>query len=416
MPHIIDTTLLWLETADMTIKKNIDNLAFFGGDKLFDRPRSTSNLVRPDIDKFLEYSKIFYMAGQYSNNGPLVKMLEKRLAEFHETDYCVSFCSGFWALVLGMKALAIEGRSEVVMPSLTYRRLADAVAWAGLVPHFCDVDIKTLAISPETAEPHINENTALIIGVHPIINCCDVSGLEILSKHSGIPLLVDGVESVNETVEGRKVGSFGLGECFSLHASKLLNGFEGGYLTTNDQDVANRLRNMRGFGFTGQDIVVGIGTNAKLNEVHAAMALASLDGLNEQISENLRRYRVYQEVFNCFDGMRLINFDETTNCGYKNIVVELTEKWVLPRALTIALLNAEGILARAYYSPPLHMKTTTYPVVSSQLPVTEYLAERFIIMPSGYFVGEKDIRDIVDFIFFIDEHATAILKRVENEY
>src|SRR4029079_13826285 len=101
---------------------------------------------------------------------------------------------GFWGLVLAMKALALQGRTEVVMPSLTYRRLADIVAWAGLIPQLCDVDTLLLCITAETARPCINGNTALLLGVHPIVNSCDGEGLEALSVETGIPLLFDAVE------------------------------------------------------------------------------------------------------------------------------------------------------------------------------------------------------------------------------
>ena len=127
------------------------DLAIFGGAPLFDTIRSISNLVQPDVEQFLLYSKLFHDARQYTDHGRVEHMLERRLAEFHQVEHCVSFAGGFWGLVLSMKCLALPGKNEVVMPSLTYRRLADIVAWAGLVPHFCEVDPVTLAITAETA-------------------------------------------------------------------------------------------------------------------------------------------------------------------------------------------------------------------------------------------------------------------------
>src|SRR5690606_37902732 len=118
----------------MTVKSNCDELALLGGKPLFDMPRSTSSLVQPDFERFLKYSQTFYEAHQFTNNGPLVQLLEQRLAAFHQASHCVTFCSGFWALVLAIKCLALPKRREIIMPSLTYRRMADVAAWAGLVP------------------------------------------------------------------------------------------------------------------------------------------------------------------------------------------------------------------------------------------------------------------------------------------
>ena len=294
------------------------------------------------------------------------------------------------------------------MPSLTYRRMADVASWANLVPRFCEVDPQTLAMNAKTVHPLVNDNTALILGVHPIVNCCDAVGLEQVSKATGVPLFIDAVESVYETLQGRKVGSFGRAECFSLHASKLLNGFEGGYITTNDAQLAEQLVHMRGFGFCAPDTVVDIGMNAKLNEIHAAMALAGLDQLSHQVVRNRERYVAYRQMLEELDGIRLVVFDEQEQSGYKNILVELQEDWPLSRARTLELLNAENVLARAYYAPPLHLKRTDYPTLGGRLPVTELLSERFMLLPCGDFVDKNDIKQIVELLRFLHSHASEL--------
>ena len=400
----------------MARKNSIQELAIFGGATLFAIPKSTSSLVRPDIGKFLDYSKLFIDQRQYTNSGPNVKRLEQRLAEFHKTQHCIMFCSGFWAIALAISAIALKGKTEIVMPSLTYRRMADISAWVNLKPRFCEVEQATLAMSEATTRPCINENTALILGVHPIVNCCDIEGLEALAKEKNIPLLFDSVESVYEATALGKVGGFGNAETFSLHASKLLNGFEGGYITTNDANLAGQLALMRGFGFSGVDnIVVSGGMNAKLNEVHAAMTLASLDDLEDQVERNRQRYYTYKRLLVTVPGIRLLNFDEDHRTSYKNIVVELLDEWLLPRADTIKILNAEKILARDYYSPSLHQKSMAYAHVPAQLPLTDSLAERFLNLPCGHLVSNDDISDIVGFLRFISANASQISDRLHEK-
>jgi len=397
-------------------KSNIAELAIFGGERMFSTPKPTSNLVRPDFDKFLGYSKIFFERHQYTNDGVLVKQLEQRLAAFHQTEFCVTFCSGFWALALTIPALARPGKNEIVMPSFTYRRMADIAAWTRLKPHFCDVEEDTLANSAATVRPCINANTALIMGVHPIVNFCDIDGLVDLAKEKNIPLLFDSVESVYESYAGRKIGCFGAAEIFSLGASKLVNGFEGGYLTTNDAQLAERLALMRDFGFRGQDnIVVPGGLNARLNETHAAMALASMDDLEDQVARNRERYLAYKRLLAPLKGIRLLEFDESHRPGYKNIVIEILDDWPLSRADTVSILNAEMILARAYYTPPLHRKRMAYPHVPVELPVTDRLAERFVLPPCGHLVSNDDIGEIVGLMRFISANAAAIKARLNQQ-
>lgn len=365
---------------------------------LFEIPVSCSNLVEPSPERVMRYSRTFFDAHRYTNDGPLVRELERRLAAFHQTSRCVSFSSGFWALVLAIRALAVAGRDEVVMPSFTYRRMADVVAWAGLVPRFADVDRGTLAMSARTAGAVIGMRTAILLAVHPIVNCCGVDELERLAEEYRVPLLVDAVESCYETYAGRKVGGFGRAEVFSLHASKLINGFEGGYVTTDDAALADTLLFMRGFGFSGHDNVVRLGTNAKLNEVHAALALSSLDDLEDQVVRNRARYRAYQRELEHVDGLRLVEFDEGERTSFKNIVVELLDTWPLARDATVEMLNAQNILARAYYSPALHRKTFSYEVRFSPLPVTDELSARYLLLPCGARVTERDIAVIAAFL------------------
>lgn len=399
----------------MAKKSSVEELAILGGTSLFAIPKSTSNLLQPDFEKFMGYSKLFFDQRQYTNNGPNVELLEQRLANFHQAEYCITFCSGFWAIAVAIVALALKGKTEIVMPSLTYRRMADIAAWVNLKPHFCEVEPDTLAMSAATARPCINENTALILGVHPIVNCCDVGGLAALAKERNIPLLFDSVESVYESTAEGKVGSFGSAEIFSLHASKFLNGFEGGYITTNDASMARQLSLMRGFGFTGADnIVVPYGMNAKLNEMHAAMTLASLDDVEEQVACNRQRYYTYKRLLAAIPGIRLLEFDEHHRTGYKNIVVELLDDWPLTRTDTVSILNAEKILARAYYSPPLHRKPMAYDYVPANLPVTDSLAERFLNLPCGHLVSNDDITDIVEMLGFISTNANCISEHLHE--
>ena len=348
----------------------------------FDPPISTSNLVQPDRDVLMGYARLAY------DGAPIVSLLETRLAAFHEAGHCIALCNGFWGLVLAIRALALPRRTDIVVPSLTYRRMADVAAWAALRPRFCEVDRDTLACGAASMRAAVTPQTALLLAVHPIVGQCDVAGLCELAEQLGLPLLFDSVESVFERTAGGKIGAFGNAECFSLHASKLLNGFEGGYVTTNDAALATRLRALR-------DGSAADGMDARLNHLHAAMALASLDGLAAQVERNRERYQHYGRLLSGLPGLRLVRFNEDQPTSYKTIVVELTEAWPRSRAETIRQLNDANVLARAYYHPPLHAKPMAYPHVPATLPLTDWLAERFMLLPCGHHVGLADIGRVV---------------------
>lgn len=389
---------------------------------LFSPPISASNLPAVNMGSFLAYSRVFYEARRYTNSGPVVSMLEQRLADFHKVDHCIAVSSGFWGLALAARALT-EGspdrglrshtsRRRVVMPSLTYRRMADAMWWAGLVPRFCEVDERSLAISADSARPFMDGDVALLLGVHPMVGCCDVVGLEKLAADAGVPLLIDSVESPYEVVPGtgqlgRRTGTFGSAEVFSLHASKLVSAMEGGYITTNDPDLAERLALARAFGFDVPDNVRCLGANAKMNEIHAAYAMACLDHLEEQIPHHLANYEAYRSGLSVVDGLRVVAYDNATRPSYRQIVVEILATWPLTRAQTLEALHAEGALARPYYSPALHQKPAGYPRDVKPLPVTEALSERFILMPSGGRVTVEDVRRLCELLAAVAAKARA---------
>lgn len=203
-----------------------------------------------------------------------------------------------------------------------------------------------------------------------------------------------------------------------MHACKLLNGFGGGYITTNDSNFAKRLALLRGFGFGGIDnVVFPGGMNAKLNEIHAAMALASLDDVDDQIMRNRERYYTYKCLLATVPGVRLLDFDENNQTGYKNIVVEILDDWPFTRAETIEILNYENILVRAYYAPPLHQKHMAFAHMPANLPTTDKLAEKYLNLPCGHLVTIDDITSIVNILEFITKNAINIRDRlaVQNE-
>lgn len=373
-------------------KQTVNQFSLFGGVPVFDSPKPTSGLYRPSEENFFFYAKSMFAARHVTNNGPLVQELEKRLATLHGTKTCVTFCSGFMALQLSVYALALPGRSEVILPSATYRRMAAIVRWAGLEPRFTDIDPQTLGVNAALFRQHISAKTALLLGVHPIVNMSAVEELEALSMESGIPLLIDSVEAAYGKINGRTIGSFGIAEVFSMHASKFINGFEGGYLTTDSIPLHDKLKEMQAFGFKQKDTIVELGCNAKLNEIHAAMSLATLDELEEQIKRNKSIFDLYETTLTDLP-LHIFRYSDNEERTWKNIVVRLDEdRWELSRDEILQLLQAENILARPYYTPPLHQVKKEVSFID--LPVTTAVTASTCILPSGAHVSEKDVADI----------------------
>ena len=399
----------------MTAQIGGRDLALFGGEPLFASIRSISNLVRPDIDGFLAYASPCFERGRADGCAGVIQELEARLAGLHQADHAVCFCNGLWGIVLTMSRLALPGRSEVVMPSMTYRRLADIAAWVSLTPRFCDSDPCVLGPSVDTVRPCINDQTAMLLIAQPIVKLCDMNGLVELAGEFGVPIVFDSVEAAYASHQGRMIGSFGNAECFSVHASKLLNGFDGGYVATNDGELAQALKRMRSHGRDGETEVRELGMNARMDPLHAAMTLAALDDLEDQVERNRARYLAYKEELAGVKGLDLVEYDEEEIRGYKNILVELNQDWPLSRADTVAILHADNMLVRPYYSPPLHLKETEYATIAADLPVAAELSERYLLLPSGEAVSQADIGKIAEYLRFVQENGPEISGRLKQE-
>lgn len=370
----------------------------WGGTGLFPKPVSTSNLHAAPAESVLAYlGRIRGPQGE----AAILAELAKRLAAYHHASHCVLFSTGFWALVAAIKLRARPGKPQVIIPSLTYRRLADVIYWAGLVPVFVDIDPVTLAISPDAVAANINEDTALILAVHPIVNCCDVAAITAIAARTEIPLVFDAVESAHETLGGRRIGSFGTAEVFSLHASKLINGLEGGYVCTSDPAFADALKRYLAaeqFNFAGSFYS---GLNGLPHPGHAAFALAGLDDLQRNITHNRSIYERYRNCLADIPGIRLLTFDEREQTSYKNIVVEVQCNFPVNRDALVTAMNEEYILARKHYHPPLHRRRFAYPVITRDMVNTEAAETRYLNLPCGSRVSEEDVGLICDYIRFV---------------
>ena len=361
--------------------------ALDGGQPIFSEVKPTSNLVKPDWD-LLEYYTDLYLSRGHQH---IVNTLEEQLAHFHNVRHCITFNSGFWALVQSIRIIANPTKSEVIIPSYTYRRLGALVAWSGKTPVFCDISKKTLALCPDSVRSQCSGKTSLIIGVHPVGSHVDIDGLMSISEEFTIPVFFDSVESVYELHRGVVLGGNGVLALYSLGASKLINGFEGGYITTNCSDIAKKMRNSlseRSSQFYLDVAIVGI---------NAAAALAGLQNVEVNINKNKARFEAYRTGLEQVPGIRIKEQEPSQKPSYKNIIVELLDDWPMSLEETIKILNKEGILARKN-CPPITDKEISYTHRRSVLNNTAWASKRFVSMPCGYMTDISDIEKIVKFL------------------
>ena len=249
-------------------------LAVLGGTPAFAEPL---HVGRPNIgDRQRLLTRIEDMLDRrwFTNNGPYVQAFERQIAEYVGVKHCVAMCNATIALEIAIRAAGLRG--EVIVPSFTFIATAHALQWQEITPVFCDVAPGSHHLDPTQVERLITPRTTGIIGVHVWGVPCDIEALTEISQRRGLSLMFDAAHAFSCSYKGRLIGGFGDAEVFSFHATKFLNAFEGGVVTTNNDHLAERMRFMRNFGFAGIDDVDYVGTNGKMTEVCAAMGLKKL--------------------------------------------------------------------------------------------------------------------------------------------
>jgi dTDP-4-amino-4,6-dideoxygalactose transaminase len=381
-----------------------DDLAINGAPPAFDE---TLHVGRPNIgsrDDFLRYVKDIFDRRWLTNNGPVVQEFEKRIAEHHETKHCIAMCNGTVALEIAIRALGLKG--EVIVPSYTFVATAHALQWQGITPVFADIDPLTHNIDPEAVRRMITERTTGIIGVHLWGRCAPAAELQELADERELRLLFDAAHAFGCSDSGTMIGNFGDCEVLSFHATKFFNTFEGGAVLTNDDDLADTMGLMRNFGFAGLDNVVHPGTNGKMTEICAAMGMVNLDSIDFVIDANRRNYEVYSEEFEKLPGISLLDFDKFERQNFQYIVVEVDEECALSRDSIIEALHAENVRARRYFWPGCHKMLpyrSLYPQADSQLPWTQLVADRVIVLPTGPTMDEGMVRVVASIIAALTE-------------
>lgn len=328
-----------------------------------------------------------------SNNGKYVQEFEKRVSEMLDVKHSIAVCNATVGLEIVIRALDLSG--EVIVPSFTFIATAHSLQWQQITPVFADIDPMTHNVDPAKVEALITPRTTAILAVHLWGRSCDVAALQEIADRHKLKLLFDAAHAFGCSHQGRMIGGFGAAEVFSFHATKFLNSLEGGMITTNDDDLALRIRRMQNFGFTGYDQVESIGTNGKMNEVSGAMGLTNLDSMEEFIAANRAHYLRYRKQLTVLPGLSVLHYDEAEKCNFQYIVVDLDPEVAgVSRDDLVRRLHEQGVIARRYFYPGCHSMEpyrTLFPEAAASLPETEKLVHRLFCLPTGSSLGAADV-------------------------
>jgi len=349
---------------------------------------------RPNLgnkDLFIQYVNEIYSSKILSNSGPLVVEFEEKLKNYLGVEHCVAVANATVGIELAAKALDLKG--EVLVPSYSFVASAHALSWVGLKPQFVDIEKEDHLISIKDLMEKITPETSAILGVHLWGTPCHIDELTKIAGSSGLKIIFDAAHAFGNSFNGRKIGNFGDVEIFSFHATKFFNTFEGGLITTNNEKLANKVREMRNFGFVDYDKVVSLGINAKMSEIHAAMGLTNLNLIEKFLSANEANYKQYAEIFENSEVGKI--YQKNSNGNKQYVILELAESFVDLRDQLIMHLHESGIIARKYFWPGIHNMepyASSLKLNQKELINTEIVANRVCVLPTGTSVSPNECK------------------------
>lgn len=353
-------------------------------------------LLIPDLPtqaQLAPYLERIDAARWYTNFGPLVRALQARLAaEFSAArgmPTVVSVANATLGLELALLALRLPPRSRVLLPALTFVASAASIVRAGHQPVFCDVASDTWILTPDIAREVAEKER--IAAVMPVATYgCEVAVQEWdrFTQELGIPVVIDAAGAYgNQTRAGHNQA------VFSLHATKSLGAGEGGFIVATDPALPEEVQRLSNFGIDlSSGAISSVGTNAKLSEYHAAVALASLDGWAQRQAYRQRLHAGYIDVLTRLcPGVRL---QRRRPDGVYSILPVL-----LPQGMGAvdvqARLKQRGVETRRWYCPTLdqHVAFREMPI-AGKLRVSGTLNERLLALPFHAFLSEQDVTTV----------------------
>jgi dTDP-4-amino-4,6-dideoxygalactose transaminase len=364
--------------------------AVLGGSPAFPQGLPFLRPTVPPQDRVLNDLASILASGMLTN-GPYVRDLEERAAEYLRVRHCIAVSSCTSGLMLVLRAADLSG--DAVLPSFTFAATAHAAAWNQLRPVFADVDPETLTLSPEAVAGAIGVRTSVILATHTFGTPCAVEDLSTVARNSGVKLVFDAAHAFGSRHDGVPVGGFGDAEVFSLSPTKVLVAFEGGIIATNNDVLAERCRIGRDYANPGDYDCLFVGLNARMSEIHAAMAIASLDGLEQRINRRNELAEAYRQALSDVPGIGFPAVLESDRSTYKDFTILVEEpEFGVDAAEVAKALAAEGIQTKRYYAPPVHRMQAyrSEAAKNGALPVTDSVVQRVLTLPLWSSMGRQE--------------------------
>jgi dTDP-4-amino-4,6-dideoxygalactose transaminase len=360
--------------------------------------------IQPELDEAI--ARVFAHGGFVG--GPEVAEFEEDFADYCEARHCVGVSSGTDALALALRAAGVGQGDEVITTPLTFIATIEAIVQAGASPVLVDPDPATALLRAENVEAAITGRTAALVPVHLYGQPVDMEAFRTLADERGLLLVEDAAQAHGAAWSGRKAGSQGDLAAFSFFPGKNLGApGDAGAVVTDDPALASRVRSSRDHGRLGEKYRhAELGTNAKLDTLHAAVLGVKLKHLDRWNEARRLHAAAYDAAFEEVDGVDPVHVEPAATSAYHQYVVRVAER---DRAL--ASLQRHGVAAGIHYPIPVHRQPALAGLVDGSYPNAERLAVEVLSLPV-YPELPEGARDLI--VGALREHAATAYEALPN--
>ena len=343
-------------------------------------PINAPQIGKEEIDavvKVLESGVLTHGLGA----GPIVTKFEKNFAKFMGAKHAIAVNTGTAALHLALAAANLKTGDEVILPSFTFVATAEVVVMAGAKPVFVDINPETYNISPEKIEKAITKKTRAIMPVDLYGLPADMQPIKEIAEKHGLLIIEDAAQAHGAKYKGKPPGAFADAACWSFYASKNITTGEGGMVTTNDDELAEKMRFMRSHGEKEKYKSLMLGHNYHMTEIQAAIGCVQLEKL-PKFSEKRRKNA--EKLTSNLKNSRKLKLP-TEPKGYQHswylYTVRLKNAKEKERDEIVEKLRQKGIDAQVYYKCPIHLMPYYSKFGKYHLPETEKAAVQVFSLP-----------------------------------
>jgi len=352
-------------------------------------------IAKPIIDEDEISAVVAVLRSGIIAQGKKVEEFEGAFARFVGTKYAIAVNSGTAALHIALLAQGIGEGDEVITSPFTFIATANSILFTGAKPVFADIEEETFNIAPDNIDEKITPRTRAIMPVHLYGQPCDMKEIMRIADEHKLAVIEDACQAHGAEYEGKKVGSFGTG-CFSFYPTKNMATGEGGMITTNDEDIAQKARMMRSHGQKKRYFHEILGYNYRMTDIAAAIGLCQLGKLEEFNSKRIENAKFLTKELNGMKGLVPPSIKSNTKHVFHQYAVRITQDFGIPRDELRQKLMDKGVGTEIYYPLPVH-KQLLYQSLgyNDRLPNSEKAAREVLSLPVHPSLTKEDLENVV---------------------